>query len=364
MSYTYLDFQKAFDKLPHSFLINKLHFYKFHCNIINWIAEFLSNRSQFVVVNGFSSEILPVSSGVPQGTIQAPTLFVLFLNDMFTLPISAELSAYADDVKLYGIVNASDNLAADLARVLSWCDSNSMYVNVSKCGVIHFGRNNPVNKYSIANSQIPSSDRYKDLGIIVDSQLSFKYHTAELVKKSFLMSKCILRSFSKRDPQLLSKLFKTYVLSKILYGAPFFPHTVDSLNRLENIQRKFAKFALLSVDRLDYPTRLALLALQPLELVFLKTGLLHIYKCLHAKTRNISSLPPLISSRTRNSSLKFLPSLCKSVLCHSQFPWNVFSIWNSLPSSVLSAISLSSFRHGLDSCDLSSHLKGRRSKTL
>ena len=361
----FLDFQKAFDKVPHTLLIRRLLEDKFSSCIVNWIAEFLKCRFQYVVLNGIASDNVLVKSGVPQGIILAPTLFLLYINDLFKLPVSATLSAYADDVKLYGIVSATESLSKDISAVMSWCSANSMTLNVEKCGVIHFGKNNTHHNYVLSNSILPPVDHYKDLGILIDSRLSFKYHTAFLRKKSFHLCKIVLKSFSTRNFQLMSRVFKTYIIPKLVYGAPFYsPHSIESINQLEKIQRKFTKSVFFAKFHGDYASRLALLDLEPVELLFIKSGLLYIYKVLHSGSQYRSILPPLISSRTRNSSLKFTVPLCKSEFRRSPFPINVISIWNSLPLSLLSCTSLSSFRQGLNSFDFLPYLKGRTSKTL
>ena len=115
---------------------------------------------------------------------------LLYLNAIFDLPLASQLSAYADDVKLYGILSETSSLMDNLLIVKFWSDRNLMQINVEKWGALHFGNKTPNIPIHMVNSaQLPCPESYKDLGILIDSQLLFKHHIAALMKKSFLMSK-------------------------------------------------------------------------------------------------------------------------------------------------------------------------------
>ena len=102
----YMDFRKAFDSVPHKRLINKLKAYKIDGPILNWIISFLSNRSQYVKLNNVSSSKLKVTSGVPQGSVLGPTLFIYFINDLPSVTSDTPVKIFADDTKVYhGIQN-------------------------------------------------------------------------------------------------------------------------------------------------------------------------------------------------------------------------------------------------------------------
>ena len=106
-----LDFRKAFDAVPHTLLIEKLIANDFDPYLTRWIVSFLSNRNQKVVLHGNSSNTIPVTSGIPQGTVIGPKLFLLYIND---LPenLSCKVSLFADDTLLYQQVNNSDDISS------------------------------------------------------------------------------------------------------------------------------------------------------------------------------------------------------------------------------------------------------------
>ena len=137
----YLDFKKAFNKVPHERLLRKLHGHGIRGKVYSWIKEFLSNRRQRVVVNGQCLDWKNVTSGIPQGSVLGPILFVIFINDMPDA-IACCMKLYADDAKVY---NRANNLA--LSRRLQGCVINAeewalewdMFFNFGKCKHVHHG---------------------------------------------------------------------------------------------------------------------------------------------------------------------------------------------------------------------------------
>ena len=161
----------------------------------------------------------------------------------------------------------------------------------------------------------------------------------------------------------MSRVFKTYY-SQISIRCPFLFSPFYRIDQsVRKIQRKFTKSVFFTKFRGDYASCLPLLDLDPTELLFIKSGLLYIYKFLHPDSQQPSILPPLISSSTRNSSLKFIAPLCKSEFRSSLLPSKFIVIWNSLPF-LFTCTSLTSFRQGRDSFYFLPYLNGRISKTL
>ena len=149
----YLDFRKAFDTVPHERLLNKLHGYGVRGNVLNWVRDFLSDRSQFVSINDQMSSKINVTSGVPQGSVLGPTLFIYFIND---LPQVANtfFKIFADDTKAYlPIHNVSDqaSLQETVDKLVEWSEKWLLKFNGSKCKVLHIGKNNPKYQYTISD---------------------------------------------------------------------------------------------------------------------------------------------------------------------------------------------------------------------
>ena len=135
----YLDFQKAFDKVPHARLIKKVKAHGINGKILTWIEAWLSGRLQRVVLNGGKSNWADVMSGVPQGSVLGPLLFVIFINDIDDNIVN-DILKFADDTKLLGTVSTKeevDQFRKDLHKLFTWSQEWQMLFNVAKCGVVH-----------------------------------------------------------------------------------------------------------------------------------------------------------------------------------------------------------------------------------
>ena len=140
----YLDFQKAFDKVPHERLLRKLHAVGLGDSVCAWIRDWLTSRKQRVVLNGQSSEWLPVTSGVPQGSVLGPILFLIYINDLET-GLQSTISKFADDTKVGGRAltwRECEAIQNDLDKIIQWSEQWQMPFNLDKCKVMHFGTRN------------------------------------------------------------------------------------------------------------------------------------------------------------------------------------------------------------------------------
>lgn len=173
----FLDFEKAFHKISHHLLMTKLAQLNLDPHTFSWISDFLTNRNQFVLVNTSSSDTRPVVSGVPQGTVLGP---LIYINDL-PLNIVSNIRLFADDCVLYTQINSPDDQIkqqADLLTVVNWCQQWQMSLNVSKCKLISFPRcSQPLTcNYTLNNSLLQTADSYKYLGIHLTSDLSWSVH--------------------------------------------------------------------------------------------------------------------------------------------------------------------------------------------
>lgn len=245
----YTDFSKAFDKINHKLLINKLNLMGIHGSLLGWFESYLSNRSQCVLVNGFRSRSLPVISGVPQGSHLGPLLFIIFINDITQCFHAAKILMYADDLKIYlTIKNKNDCylLQNDINRFSNYANDNGLFLNINKCTQITFTRNRNiiVFKYSINNHELARVNTVKDLGVMLDTKLIFDVHIDIIVKKAFKMLGFVLRiSHRFSSVSTFINLYCSLVRSRLEFASVCWsPHYQVYINRIETIQRRFLYF--------------------------------------------------------------------------------------------------------------------------
>jgi hypothetical protein len=159
-----LDFSKAFDKVNHEKLIQKLIYYGFPLNLVKFVSKFLFGRTQRVLVGDSLSSCADVGSGVPQGTVLGPLLFSVYINDLLIGDFDSNVVAFADDIKVYGVDPTS--VQNDILCINKWCSLNDMSLNIQKCKVLHFGSSNPCTVYNIDGVPIGDSSSERDLGFL------------------------------------------------------------------------------------------------------------------------------------------------------------------------------------------------------
>ena len=189
----FIDLQKAFDTVNHDILLKRLEHYGIRGTALSWFQSYLSNRRQFVSINGHSSSLTNIACGVPQGSVLGPLLFLIYIND---LPNSSQFLSFflfADDTNIYC---DSDNLQLltkkinrELKKVKLWLDSNKLALNIEKTNFVLF--HSPRRKLSeftnlkIGKQFIQKTKYVKFLGVLMDEHLTWKYHTTELCKETF-----------------------------------------------------------------------------------------------------------------------------------------------------------------------------------
>ncbi|EFA11997.1 putative RNA-directed DNA polymerase from transposon X-element-like Protein [Tribolium castaneum] len=190
----YLDFSKAFDRVPRRRLLYKLKHNGINGSLLNWIESFLSNRTFKVCVNNSLSTSRQVMSGVPQGSVLGPLLFVLYTADI-GYNLASTVMMYADDLKLYGCSNNNSVLSDVLSKIYEWSKIWLIPLNLSKCTVLHLGKNNPKFSYRINNVFLSNSDSCIDLGVTISSTLSWTEHINRIVKRANQVFYLISKSF-------------------------------------------------------------------------------------------------------------------------------------------------------------------------
>ena len=257
----YTDFAKAFDSVPHKRLLTKIESLGIRGDILQWIKAFLVGRKQKVCVDGVHSSWNPVKSGIPQGSVLGPLLFVIYINDMPT-KIKSLCLLFADDAKIYN--ENSNVLQEDMKKLSEWSYKWQLPFNTKKCKSLHIGGKNNHHLYTMNDQELDQVTEEKDLGIIIDENLKFHKHTAAAAKKANFILGLIKRSFASLDSNILPLLYKALVRPHLEYGNLIWgPHFKGDQIKLEKIQRRATKLVP-GIKDLTYEERMRALRLPSL----------------------------------------------------------------------------------------------------
>ena len=218
----YLDLKKAFDKVPHDILIEKVRGIGIGKELADWIENWLKDRSQKVAVNGCFSQWEQVGSGVPQGSVLGPLLFTIFVNDM-EQDIINSLLKFADDTKIWGKVNDLEEaklMQDDLNKIGNWSRNNLMPFNVDKCRVMHLGRNNKKCEYKLLGIKIPMTKEEKDLGVVFGEAFMPSLNCDKAAKHANRSIGLIRRNIISKSEEEMMILYKTLIRPTLDYCIP------------------------------------------------------------------------------------------------------------------------------------------------
>jgi ribonuclease P/MRP protein subunit RPP40 len=209
----YLNFAKAFDKVPHRRLLEKCRGLGLDGKVLEWIRVWLEDRKQRVVLNGEASEWADVLSGVPQGSILGPTLFLIFINDIDRAVdvTNSVLLKFADNTKVARVVESQEQQAElqnTINRLVEWSEEWQMLFNLEKCHILHLGGNNGNYEYTMGARVL---EYKKDVGAIVHKSLKPSMQCARAANRANAILGQLSKAVSYRDKVTFMKLFKVYV---------------------------------------------------------------------------------------------------------------------------------------------------------
>lgn len=359
----FFDLTKAFDSVPHRKLLGKLQELGLNAYIVNWISDYLTNRTQSVVLNGVSSTTLPVLSGVPQGSILGPLLFLMYLNDINDTTISSgsKLVLYADDILLYRAVHSQEDyfaLQQDVDTLAAWSSTKLLKFNPSKCKAMLLSRKR--SKMSIPCTlllnQMPLEfvDSFKYLGLNITSDLTWSRHIETITSKARRLVGLLFRQFYHcADTNTLKKLYVSLIRPHLEYACQVWdPSSAKECNLLEKVQR-FASRVCLKTWNMDYSEMLNSLDLPSLQTRRKVQKLSLLYKIINAEaefpeapltSRTVSCWYPTRSV----DNLSFCNLYGHTYKFMSSYFPSTIKLWNSLPYSIRSCTSLISFHNSLN----------------
>ena len=236
----YLDFAKAFDKVDHSILLTKVKALGITGKIYSWLKTFLTTRVQQVIVGNYLSSEERVRSGVPQGSVLGPLLFIIMMIDIDDNIRNVFLGCFADDTRIWQ-ASWRNVIQAELDKMYHWADKNNMEYNGKKFEKIVFGNcNDETDFISPDGKKIEGKDNIKDLGIYMSASAKFDFHINTIIKAAQTMSAWVLRTFMTRKTLPMLILLKTLIVSKVEYASILWsPSDQRNIANIENIQRIF-----------------------------------------------------------------------------------------------------------------------------
>ena len=350
-----MDFAKAFDKVPYQRLLGKLHHYGIQGSTLDWIAAFLSDRTQKVIVDGEASESAPVTSGVPQGSVLGPILFLCYINDL-PEQVSSRCRLFADDSILYREIKTpqdSSTLQEDLDALAAWEEKWGMAFHPDKCTVLRITRKKePIaTPYNLRGHQLEIVDHATYLGVEIADDLSWKKHVTKVKNKATKTLGFVRRNVTTSSIKAKTLAYQSLVRPQLEYSATVWhPHTEDLTKTLEMVQRRAARYVLNQYARTASVTAmLRRLDWELLQHRRMKLRLTLMYKIINQLVA-ISADPHFkpVTRRTRSHhSLKFQQISTTKAYHQASFFISTIPLWNLAPATLVEAPSLEVFRQEL-----------------
>jgi hypothetical protein len=345
----YLDFQKAFDKVPHKRLMIKVRALGISNNLADWIENWLTDRKQRVIINGAYSDWKPVTSGVPQGSVLGPLLFIIYINDL-DCDLISKIAKFADDTKLGGLanLNSAKAIQEDLDKIVKWSETWQMPFNVSKCAVMHIGNKNPNVEYKMKNEILKTEKIVKDLGVYISDDLKTTKHCIEIEKICNRLIGYIKRQFTFKNKEIVITLYNALIRSRLEYAVQFWsPNLNKDIKRLEKIQARVTKL-IPEIRNLPYEERLIKLDMISLEARRVQLDMIQVFKIIKGIDNiDYRKFFTLNANPTRNNGYKLDVKQFNTNIMGGFFSHRIIKHWNKLPADVVSAENVQTFKNRL-----------------
>ena len=350
----YTDIEKAFDRVPHNKLLFKLKMHRVDENVLNWIKSFLTGRKFRVRVGECFSELHAVGSGVPQGSILGPLLFIVYINDLIEPETNENILLFADDSKIYKKINSETDcleLQRCLSKVIKWFDCWDMKVNAGKCNILRINTKHKLNfNYKINGDTIVDVGSARDLGVVFDTKLTFKEHIHGIVNRAYIIMGLLRRHFDMLDKKSFVCIYKSLVRSQMEYASSVWsPYRLGLIELLEKTQRRATKI-FKGCKNLKYHDRLKLLDLPSMVQRRKRGDMIEVFKILngHYEEECVPFLQMAAEKRTRGNSQRLQKRQARKDIRKYSFCLRVVNEWNDLPEKVVNSKSVNEFKRNID----------------
>ena len=335
-----MDFAKAFDKVSHKHLMYKISYYGINCNAFHWIKDFLTDRTQTVILEGETSNKIPVTSGVPQGTVLGPILFLIFINDLAEYVQHSTLRLFADDSIIYKqIKNKEDviKLQQDLDAAGKWEQDWLMHFHPDKCTVVSVTQKRKTisHTYQLHGHTLEKADSANYLDITIQNNLKWDKHINTITAKPNQSLGFIKRNLKVHSPAIKEHAFKALVRPKLEYCNTIWdPHTQQQKLQIEKIQRRAARYVSNRYHNTSSVTdMMSDLKWAPLEVRRIRYRLVFFYKVIH----HLVAIP-----YSNPNSFRHIQT-SKDCYKYSYFPRSI-TLWNQLPTTFTTADTVDGFK--------------------
>jgi hypothetical protein len=366
----YFDLAKAFDSVPHKLLLHKLQSFGIHGKLLRWITDYLTGRMQRVTCEGQNSAWLPVTSGVPQGSILGPILFIVYINDLPDILSPETLCAiFADDTKIYRQIQNNDDIAAlqtDVNKIAEWGKEWGLNFNTNKTTHLPICPSNSIDSnYLMENSPIKQELIMNDLGINIATNLRWTKHINTIVTKAHQRLGLIIRTLGYDAPiQAKKNAYVAMVRSVLEYGSSIWsPTDKETLRKIEKIQRKATNFIVNNpyITKPHYKTyKERLIETNLLPLSYRREIMDLTLLCKSMSFNSSLNIWDYISLNTREEGARtrqvtnaqtFKIPRTKTTQCANFYPIRVARLWNTLPLTLRETL-----RHQENSTIIKQHL--------
>lgn len=351
----FIDFKKAFDLVNHNILLLKMEAAGVRGVALSWFRSFLTGREQRVRVGECLSGPLPVTAGVPQGSVISATLFLIFINDMLSLKLNGKPSAFADDVALFysnkdiGIL--TNQISEDLEMLRQWCCTNKMHINVGKTKYVNFSFKPFDLSYNLQFHSmnclremcrcelVEKEVCFKYLGVTLDENLSWEYHVNSVLAKlkSSIRKFYFLKNIC--SPELLRILYFSLIDSRLQYGVVCCGGTFKYLiEKIRVVQNHFLRIILSKQKRESSFPLFSELKILPIQHMYI----FKVLRLFYLRSGNTGTTDLLHSTRSIDRRMFRINKVNKSIFKHS-FIYSGPKLFNQLPQNIKETNSLNVF---------------------